>query len=383
MYDYDPNYYIADGCQNHNNLAMAPHRNPHNYGEPKRPPFVPYGPKPPICPCHCHGEPEKLPPIKRPDHDDKYYEHPPYIPSAQECNCKIPDRMPVSNIINVESQLLITLKITLYGVSEEDDKTIILENGKEYIITYITEDGVRQITGVLRYIDYNIPTECVRYIGEYNTVTDQSYIIVDGSTAGYSNIVKIFIRSLRDIVEVKKDEDKDPDDTNKGDNPDNPPSGGDKNPDGSDKGDGSGDTPSGGDKGDNPNNPPSGDNKDPDGTDKGDSPSNPPSGDGKDPDGADKGDGSDNPSSGEDKGNSGSSDSKDDGKTDPPSESGSENKDTNKDSSSSESSCSDSGTNKDENKNPDSTESKDDSKSDITNTETPENKDNSSETSNN
>ena len=349
MYDYDPNYYIADGCQNHNNLAMAPHRDPHNYGEPKRPPFVPYGPKPPICPCHYHGEPEKLPPIKRPDHDDKYYEHPPYIPSAQGCNCKIPDRMPVSNIINVESQLLITLKITLYGVSEEDDKTIILENGKEYIITYITEDGVRQITGVLRYIDYNIPTECVRYIGEYNTVTDQSYIIVDGSTAGYSNIVKIFIRSLRDIAEVKKDEDKDPDDTNKGDNPDNPPSG---------------------------------DNKDPDGSDKEDSPSNPPSGDSKDPDGADKGDGSDNPSSGEDKENSGS-DSKDEGKTDPPSESGSEDKDTNEDSSSSESSGSDSGTNKDENKNPDDAESKDDSKSDITNTETPENKDNSSETSNN
>lgn len=355
MYDYDPNYYIADGCQNHNNLAMAPHRDPHNYGEPKRPPFVPYGPKPPICPCHYHGEPEKLPPIKRPDHDDKYYEHPPYIPSAQGCNCKIPDRMPVSNIINVESQLLITLKITLYGVSEEDDKTIILENGKEYIITYITEDGVRQITGVLRYIDYNIPTECVRYIGEYNTVTDQSYIIVDGSTVGYSNIVKIFIRSLRDIVEVKKDDNKDPDDTNKGDNPDNPPSG-----------DGSGDAPSGCDK---------------DPGDKGDNPGNPPSGDGKDP-GTDKGDVSDNPSSGEDKGNSGS-DSKDDSKTDPPSESGSEDKDTNKDSSSSESSGSDSGTNKDENKNPDDAESKDDSKSDITNTETPENKDNSSETSNN
>ena len=311
MYDYDPNYYIADGCQNHNNLAMAPHRDPHNYGEPKRPPFVPYGPKPPICPCHYHGEPEKLPPIKRPDHDDKYYEHPPYIPSAQECNCKFPDRMPVSNIINVESQLLITLKITLYGVREEDDKTVILENGKEYIITYITEDGVRQITGILRYIDYNIPTECVRYIGEYNTVTDQSYIIVDGSTAGYSKIVKVFIRALRDIVEVKKEENKDPDDNNKGDGSDNP----DKDPD--NKGDGS-DKPS------------SGDNKNPDDTDK------------------------------------------DDGKTDPPSESGSENKDTNKDSSSSESSGSDSGTNKDENKNPDEAESKDDSKSDITNTETPE-----------
>lgn len=337
MYDYDPNFYIADGCQNHNDLAMAPHRDPHNYGEPMRkPPFVPYGPKPPICPCHHHGEPGKLPPIKRPDHDDKYYEHPPYIPSAQGCNCKIPDRMPVSNIINVESQLLITLKITLYGVREEDDKTVILENGKEYIITYITEDGVRQITGILRYIDYNIPTECVRYIGEYNTVTDQSYIIVDGSTAGYSNIVKVFIRSLRDIIEVKKEENKDPDDNNKGDGSDKPSSGDNKNPDGTDKDDGKTD-------------PPSGEDKKPDGNDKGeDSKDNPSSGDDKDPD--NKGDGSDNPSSGgEDKGNEGSD-------------------------------------SKDENKNPDNTESKDDSKSDNTDTETPptpENKDDSSETSNN
>lgn len=294
MYDYDPSFYIADGCQNHNDLAMAPNRDPHNYGEPMRkPPFVPYGPKPPICPCHHHGEPGKLPPIKRPDHDDKYYEHPPYIPSAQGCNCKIPDRMPVSNIINVESQLLITLKITLYGVREEDDKTIILENGKEYIITYITEDGVRQITGILRYIDYNIPTECVRYIGEYNTVTDQSYIIVDGSTAGYSNIVKVFIRSLRDIIEVKKEENKDPDDNNKGDGSDNP----DKDPD--NKGDGS-DKPS------------SGDNKNPDGTDKGE-------------------DSKDNPSSGgEDKGNEGS-DSKDENKNHDSTESKDDSKSDNND----------------------------------------------------
>ena len=351
MYDYDPNFYIADGCQNHNDLAMAPHRDPHNYGEPMRkPPFVPYGPKPPICPCHYHGEPGKLPPIKRPDHDDKYYEHPPYIPSAQGCNCKIHDRMPVSNIINVESQLLITLKITLYGVREEDDKTIILENGKEYIITYITEDGVRQITGILRYIDYNIPTECVRYIGEYNTVTDQSYIIVDGSTAGYSNIVKVFIRSLRDIVEVKKEENKDPDDNNKGDGSDNPDKDPDNKGDGSDKpSSGDNKNPDGTDKDDGKTDPPSGEDKKPDGNDKGeDSKDNPSSGDDKDPD--NKGDGSNNPSSGgEDKGNEGSD-------------------------------------SKDENKNHDSTESKDDSKSDNTDTETPptpENKDDSSETSNN
>ena len=213
MYDYDPNYYIADGVHNNNKLAMAAPRQPHNYGEPpKKPPFVPYGPKPPVCPCaHHHGEPEKLPPIKRPEHPDGYYEHPPYIPSAETCNCQITNRFPVSNIINVESQLLITLKITLYGVTEEDDKTVILENGKEYTFTYITEDGPRQITGMLRYIDTNISTKCIRYIGENDTTTDQSYIIVDGSTPGNSNIVKIFIRSLRGIDEVKEET---PDDSN-------------------------------------------------------------------------------------------------------------------------------------------------------------------------
>lgn len=198
MYDYDPYYYIADGCHNHHDRPIAP-----------RPPFFgqihePYGPKPPICDCcHNHGKPEKLPPIKRPEHPDDYYVNPPYIPSAVECNCKIPDRYPVSNIINVESQLLITLKITLYGVKEEDDKTVILENGKKYNITYLTESGVKNITGILRYIDTTIPTDCIRYIGEYNEVTDFAYIIVDGSTEGNSNIVKIFIRSLRSIDEVK------------------------------------------------------------------------------------------------------------------------------------------------------------------------------------
>ena len=198
MYDYDPYYYIADGCHNHHDKPMAP-----------RPPFFgqihePYGPKPPICDCcHNHGKPEKLPPIKRPEHPDDYYVNPPYIPSAVECNCKIPDRYPVSNIINVESQLLITLKITLYGVKEEDDKTVILENGKKYNITYLTESGVKNITGILRYIDTTIPTDCIRYIGEYNEVADFAYIIVDGSTEGNSNIVKIFIRSLRSIDEIK------------------------------------------------------------------------------------------------------------------------------------------------------------------------------------
>ena len=209
MYDYDPNYYIADGCHNHHDKPMAP-----------RPPFygqfnTPYGPKPPTCGCcHIHGKPDKLPPIKRPEHPESYYTNPPYIPSALKCNCEIPDRFPVSNVINVESQLVIALKITLYGVTKEDDKTVLLEYGKKYNISYLTETGVKSITGVLRYIDSRIPTDCLRYIGENNEVTDYAYIIIDGSTEGDSNIVKIFIRSLRNIEEVKPEEPTAPNDSN-------------------------------------------------------------------------------------------------------------------------------------------------------------------------
>ena len=208
MYDYDPNYYVADGVQNNNRLAMAPPHEFNDYG-PKRPPKPPissYGPNHPVCPCyHPHGDAEKLPPIKRPEHPEDYYINPPFIPSPEECKCQIKDRFPISNIINVESQLLITLKVTLYGTTEEDDKTVILENGKKYKITFVTEYGVKQVTGILRYIDSNIPTKCIRYIGESNEVTDFAYIIVDGSSAGNSNIVKIFIRSLRGIEEIKEE----------------------------------------------------------------------------------------------------------------------------------------------------------------------------------
>ena len=208
MYDYDPNYYVADGVQNNNRLAMAPPHEFNDYG-PKRPPKPPissYGPNHPVCPCyHPHGDAEKLPPIKRPEHPEDYYINPPFIPSPEECKCQIKDRFPISNIINVESQLLITLKVTLYGTTEEDDKTVILENGKKYKITFVTEYGVKQVTGILRHIDSNIPTKCIRYIGESNEVTDFAYIIVDGSSAGNSNIVKIFIRSLRGIEEIKEE----------------------------------------------------------------------------------------------------------------------------------------------------------------------------------
>ena len=175
---YDPDYYD--------------HKDAPSYGQI----IEPYGPNPPRCPYFYPS------PAQPNTNLDSYYNNPPYIPQPNNCNCVAPDRFPVSNIINVESKLILSLQIKLYSVTEEDDVTIVLENNKKYKITYLTESGVKEITAILKYIDYNIPTDCVRYIGEYNNVTNQAYIIVDASTEGNSDIRKIFIKSLRGIEEI-------------------------------------------------------------------------------------------------------------------------------------------------------------------------------------
>ena len=104
-----------------------------------------------------------------------------------------------------------SLELTLYGVTEKDDKKVILETGKCYTVKYITECGLQVITGILTIIDSNIPLTPLRYVGEYNNeYVDTCYIGLDCSTVGKSDRRKIFISSIRDIeeyIEEKPSED--------------------------------------------------------------------------------------------------------------------------------------------------------------------------------
>lgn len=113
-----------------------------------------------------------------------------------------PNRLDIPNILNIETKLLVSLQITLYGVKEEDDVTLILSEGKQYTVYYLTEKGIFKATGHLKKIDKGIPLRECQYIGNTSDIAKDAYIILDCSTIGNSDIVKIYINSIRYIEEV-------------------------------------------------------------------------------------------------------------------------------------------------------------------------------------
>lgn len=110
------------------------------------------------------------------------------------------------NLVNIETKLITSLQITLYGVTKDLDKEIIMEIGKRYAITYITESGFKTADGILKEISKAIPDNCMRYIGEYNATAVQAYIGMDCSDKGISDKRMIYICSIRDIQPLEFDE---------------------------------------------------------------------------------------------------------------------------------------------------------------------------------
>ena len=127
-----------------------------------------------------------------------------YLPDQSTANPNDPiirsDK--ISNIINIETISFRTLRIKLYAVREEDDTDMVLELGKGYSITYITEAGLKVATGILKIIDSNIPDKCTRYIGEFNETVTTAWIGLDCSVVGKSDKRKIYVASIRAIEEA-------------------------------------------------------------------------------------------------------------------------------------------------------------------------------------
>lgn len=111
-----------------------------------------------------------------------------------------PERGEVSNVINIEAKLLLSLKLKIYCVDAEDDKEIILETGKKYDLSYICETGVVNISGTLVHIDNTIPMVDTRYINT-NFVQDKAYLLFDCSENNCSSIIPVHISSIRNISE--------------------------------------------------------------------------------------------------------------------------------------------------------------------------------------
>ena len=115
----------------------------------------------------------------------------------------------VNNFINIETYIDRILTVTLYATTKDKDETVKMKIGNKYCITYLTENGLQTVTGVFKEVSENVPDECLRYIGNFNSVTSAAYICLDCSNIGSSDKRLIYIASIRYIKEIF-DENDDP-----------------------------------------------------------------------------------------------------------------------------------------------------------------------------
>lgn len=134
---------------------------------------------------------------------------------SQTCDCDCPVcvkeiiRDPMAlNVVNIETSIVKTLKITLYGITKDKDVTIEMKQGGRYAVTYVTESGLITSIGYLELISTSIPDTCTRYIGGANSqvTAANAYIGMDCSTEGHSNKCKIYISTIRNIQVLKDGE---------------------------------------------------------------------------------------------------------------------------------------------------------------------------------
>ena len=115
----------------------------------------------------------------------------------------------INNFINIETYIDRILTITLYATTKDKDEIVKMKIGNKYCITYLTENGLQTVTGVFKEVSENVPDECLRYIGNFNSVTSAAYICLDCSSVGSSDKRLIYIASIRYIKEIF-DENDDP-----------------------------------------------------------------------------------------------------------------------------------------------------------------------------
>ena len=107
------------------------------------------------------------------------------------------------SVVNIETSIIKTLKVTIYGTSAEQDKTVDLKMGNRYAITYITEHGLITSVGRLELISESVPDACTRYINTTNmAAASTAYIGMDCSTEYNSDKRKIYIATIRYIQEI-------------------------------------------------------------------------------------------------------------------------------------------------------------------------------------
>ena len=144
---------------------------------------------------------------------DTQYDDSNYTENASECaDCPFAPggiiRDPLMfNVVNIETSVVKTLKVTIYGTSADKDKTVEMKVGNRYAITYITEHGMITSVGKLEIISDSVPDTCTRYLNAVNmAAVSSAYIGMDCSTECNSDKRKIYIGTIRYIQELDNDE---------------------------------------------------------------------------------------------------------------------------------------------------------------------------------
>lgn len=183
------------------------------------PPYPDLATRPIKCPNGCNscylGYEESANKVDTP-YDDSAY-------NKNECNCDdcpyvtngiVRDPL-MYNVVNIETSVVKTLKVTIYGITQDQDKTVEMKTGNRYAITYITEHGLITSVGRLELISDSVPDECTRYISSANmAAASTAYIGMDCSTEGNSDKRKIYISTIRYIQVIDDDKSTDAEDAN-------------------------------------------------------------------------------------------------------------------------------------------------------------------------
>ena len=134
-----------------------------------------------------------------------------------KCNCGCCDSNEIIrdkllfNVLDIQTELIKTLKVTIYGRTKDLDKIVEMKTGGRYAVTYVTEHGLIKSVGYLEVISDAVPDTCTRYINTNNQqAASSAYIGMDCSTEGHSNKCKIYVATIREIEELDTDENPDP-----------------------------------------------------------------------------------------------------------------------------------------------------------------------------
>lgn len=183
----------------------------HNVAPVRRPipPYPDMNTRPIHCPAGkpgcCLGYEDSTTKVDTPYDDSSY---------SENCDCTdcpfsgigINRNSLLFNVLDIETSIVKTLKVTIYGTSVDKDKTIEMKTGSRYAVTYITEHGLITTVGRLELISESVPDACTRYINTTNmAAASTAYIGMDCSTEGNSDKRKIYIATIRYIQEIVDD----------------------------------------------------------------------------------------------------------------------------------------------------------------------------------